>query len=65
MLAAAVAVLLVFSGGIEARQPSDKLSQGQVGFRGTIERIGAAQAERMTGVSWRPGCPVPLATSAC
>ena len=27
-------------------------------FRGTIERIDAAQAKRMTGVSWRPGCPV-------
>jgi hypothetical protein len=30
------------------------------GFRGSIERIDAAQAARMTGVSWRPGCPVPL-----
>ena len=29
-------------------------------FRGTIERIDAAQAKRMTGVSWRPGCPVGL-----
>ena len=29
-------------------------------FRGTIERIDAAQAKRMTGVSWRPGCPVAL-----
>ena len=30
------------------------------GFRGSISRIPAAQAKRMTGVSWRPGCPVPL-----
>jgi hypothetical protein len=30
------------------------------GFRGSIERIDAAQAKRMTGVSWRPGCPVAL-----
>ncbi len=30
------------------------------GFRGTISPIDAAQAKRMTGVSWRPGCPVPL-----
>ena len=30
------------------------------GFRGTISRIDAAQAKRMTGVSWRPGCPVSL-----
>jgi D-alanyl-D-alanine carboxypeptidase len=29
-------------------------------FRGTVERIDAAQARRMTGVSWRPGCPVGL-----
>jgi hypothetical protein len=29
-------------------------------FRGTIERIDSAQAKRMTGVSWRPGCPVGL-----
>ena len=29
-------------------------------FRGTIERIDAAQAKRMTGVSWRPSCPVGL-----
>lgn len=32
----------------------------QESFRGTISRIDAAQAARMTGVSWRPGCPVPL-----
>jgi hypothetical protein len=36
------------------------LSQGQSPFRGTISRIDAAQTKRMTGVSWRPGCPVPL-----
>jgi hypothetical protein len=29
--------------------------------RGTIARIDAAQAKRMRGVSWRPGCPVGLA----
>jgi hypothetical protein len=29
--------------------------------RGSIARIDAAQAKRMTGVSWRPGCPVGLA----
>jgi D-alanyl-D-alanine carboxypeptidase len=29
-------------------------------FRGTIAAIDAQQAKRMTGVSWRPGCPVPL-----
>lgn len=60
MLAVAGAAALVLSLGTEASQPSDNLSQGQVGFRGAIERIGAAQADRMTGVSWRRGCPVPL-----
>jgi hypothetical protein len=39
---------------------ADKLSQADQAFRGTIERIDAAQAKRMTGVSWRPGCPVHL-----
>jgi hypothetical protein len=29
-------------------------------FTADVSRIGAARAERMTGVSWRPGCPVPL-----
>ena len=29
-------------------------------FRGSVAPIPAALAERMTGVSWHPGCPVPL-----
>ncbi len=29
-------------------------------FTGSVSRIGPALRERMTGVSWRPGCPVPL-----
>ena len=29
-------------------------------FRSEIERIDGAQAKRITGVSWRPGCPVAL-----
>jgi hypothetical protein len=29
-------------------------------FRGSIAPIDAVQAKRMTGVSWRPGCPVLL-----
>ena len=36
------------------------MSQGQTRFRGAIARIDATLAKRMTGVSWRPGCPVPL-----
>jgi D-alanyl-D-alanine carboxypeptidase len=30
------------------------------GFRGRISPIGPELAKRMTGVSWHPGCPVPL-----
>jgi hypothetical protein len=30
-------------------------------FVAKIAPLSAAQRERMTGVSWRPGCPVPLA----
>ena len=29
-------------------------------FRGTVEPLPAAVVREMTGVSWRPGCPVPL-----
>jgi hypothetical protein len=39
---------------------SATVSQGTSAFRATIEQIDAAQAKRMTGVSWRPGCPVAL-----
>jgi poly-gamma-glutamate synthesis protein (capsule biosynthesis protein) len=39
---------------------SAQASQAEAPFRGTISRIDAALAKRMTGVSWRPGCPVPL-----
>ena len=45
---------------VSAARPSDTVSQGQKAFRGTIARIDSAQAKRMTGVSWRRGCPVPL-----
>ncbi len=40
--------------------PAGSGAPGQSAFRGTISRIDAAQAKRMTGVSWRPGCPVHL-----
>ena len=29
-------------------------------FRGSVTRLPSALRETMTGVSWRPGCPVPL-----
>ena len=39
---------------------SDTVSRREVAFRSTIERIDPSLAKRMTGVSWRPGCPVAL-----
>jgi len=50
-LAAALAIALV---------ATSSASPAPSPFRGTIARIDAAQAKRMTGVSWRAGCPVPL-----
>jgi len=40
--------------------PSYNLLQGQLRFGGSVSRIDEARAKRMTGVSWRPGCPVSL-----
>ena len=51
MPAACVAVALLVA---PVAEPSE------AAFRGTISRIDAAQAKRMTGLSWRPGCPVHL-----
>lgn len=41
-----------------AAEPS---SRGVEPFRGSIERIDPQLRQRMTGVSWRPGCPVGFA----
>ena len=61
MLAATAAALaLAAAPGGGAEGPSYKLSQSQIGFRGSVSRIDTAQAQRMTDVSWRPGCPVSL-----
>jgi hypothetical protein len=55
---AAVAIALALA---SPAAPRDTLSRGgHDPFRGSIERISPAVAKRMTGVSWRPGCPVPL-----
>jgi D-alanyl-D-alanine carboxypeptidase len=51
VLAACAAVALLV---VPMAEPSE------AAFRGTISRIDAAQAKRMTGVSWHPGCPVHL-----
>ena len=54
VVALAASILVATAGA------SYKLLQAPVAFRATIERIDAAQSRRMTGVSWRRGCPVPL-----
>jgi len=60
VLAASLAGALALGAGGQSKSPSYNLSQGQKGFSGTISRIDGALAKRMTGVSWRPGCPVHL-----
>jgi D-alanyl-D-alanine carboxypeptidase len=58
LLTGTVGVLAAaLAGGAVSRDTSP---QGIPAFRGTIQRIDASQARRMTGVSWRPGCPVAL-----
>ncbi len=52
LLLAVLAVVLV--------APAAGTPPPSAGYFGTMSLIDAAQAKRMTGVSWRPGCPVPL-----
>jgi D-alanyl-D-alanine carboxypeptidase len=60
VLAAAFAVALGLVAGSEAGAPSDTGSQGAKAFRGEVAPIRGALAEWMTGLSWRPGCPVHI-----
>jgi hypothetical protein len=55
---AACALLAAMSAG--TGRPSDGVLSDAAQFRGSIAPIDSALAKRMTGVSWRPGCPVPL-----
>jgi hypothetical protein len=59
-LAAAAVVALALASTLRATHPGATAPQGETRFRGTISLIDAALAKQMTGVSWRPGCPVPL-----
>ena len=56
----ALATIAALSFGSAAGSQQVTQCHGQQGFRGTIARIDSAQAKRMTGVSWRAGCPVHL-----
>jgi hypothetical protein len=57
LLAGALVLVCALAGLASA---SDTSSRRVMPFRGTIAVIGPAQAKRMTGVSWRPSCPVAL-----
>jgi len=57
-VAACAGLALAVQGPAATRLDTASVSQAR--FRGSISRIDAAQAKLMTGVSWRPGCPVPL-----
>jgi hypothetical protein len=50
----------VFVVALPAFQGSERLQGTAEPFRGTAEPIGPQLRQRMTGVSWRPGCPVGL-----
>ena len=54
--AAAVVALTIVASGFGAASARAE----SPGFRGSITVISPALARQMTGVSWRPGCPVPL-----
>jgi len=53
-----LAVLLVAV--VLAAWATQDATQAAGEFRGRLARIDAPRAKRMTGVSWHPGCPVPL-----
>lgn len=53
---------LVLAAAIAAGPSADaRRGEGIEPFRGRAERIDAETRARMSGVSWRPGCPVGLA----
>ena len=51
LLAIVASLALLGTGSSSARNTA---------FRGSVTEIPASLREAMTGVSWRPGCPVPL-----
>jgi hypothetical protein len=63
LLALALALLVVGGAGAAsdgaARRAAD--DRAATAFQGRVARIDPVLRERMTGVSWRPGCPVGFA----
>jgi hypothetical protein len=60
VLAATLALALGVAAGSDASPPNSSLLQDQKVFRGSVSRIEGKLAATMTGLSWRPGCPVHL-----
>ena len=53
-------LLAVGAAGLVLASGVSGASTAPEAFRSSIERIDAAQARKMTGVSWKHGCPVSL-----
>jgi hypothetical protein len=60
LVVAAALVVAGLAAGVRAAAAPTEATPQERAFRGTISRIDGALAETMTGVSWRPGCPVHL-----
>ncbi|WP_169720969.1 M15 family metallopeptidase [Thermocrispum municipale] len=56
----AMAAAAVLAGTLAAAPASADEAGWRPPFRAKIERISPELAEEMTGVSWHPGCPVPI-----
>lgn len=59
-LLAALAFGLIPGTAPERSQATGSAERAAPAFRGKIERIQGDVKKRITGNSWRPGCPVPL-----
>jgi D-alanyl-D-alanine carboxypeptidase len=60
VLAGLVVAAFAFGGG-QGAEPAQPMGLRRAqGFRGRVSRIDPRTRRRMTGVSWRPGCPVGL-----
>jgi hypothetical protein len=60
LVLAAALVVAGLAAGVRAPAAPTEATPQERAFRGTISRIDGALAETMTGLSWRPGCPVHL-----
>jgi poly-gamma-glutamate synthesis protein (capsule biosynthesis protein) len=52
--------VIAAAGALLAVAPVPAAAQAEPSFQATVSRIGPALRERMTGVSWHRGCPVPI-----